>query len=294
MVDPQREALTEELVPIRTSAYDQVSSLLLTALLLVGITVLLMFLIWLSATLVFSQRSVPVTLVENVGGRGDHAAGFERELEAPGMEEMPELAEPQIEASLVTVTDTVSSLAASIDVLDTPSAQTSRGEGGLGDSRPPGPLGEGENIIPRWERWEVRWSASSLEAYAQQLDYFRIELAAAGGTAFVDYAFNLTKPRPDRRSGPPEKEQRLYMTWRTGSLEAMDRTLLGRSGVRTEGRLILQFLPEDVENQLATLEMENGKGRSVKEFQRTIFGVRPAGRGFEFFIIEQRFRPAPP
>ena len=183
-------------MPIRTSAYDQVSSLLLTSLLLVSISVFLMFLIWLSATLVFSQRSVPVKLVENVAGRGDHAAGFERDMEAPGMEEMPELAEPQIETSLEAVTETVSSVAASVDVLDTPSGVTSKGEGGLGDSRPPGPLGEGENIIPRWERWEVRWSATSLAGYARQLDHFKIELGAVGGTSQVDYALNLSKPHP--------------------------------------------------------------------------------------------------
>jgi len=293
-VDPHSQPAATDLVPISTSAYDRVSSMLITSLLLVGISVFLMFLIWLSSTLVFSQRSVPVKLVENVAGRGDHAAGFERDMEAPGMEEMPELAEPQIETTLEAVTETVSSLAASMDVLDTPSGQTSRGEGGLGDSRPPGPLGEGENIIPRWERWEVRWSATSLSGYARQLDYFQIELAVAGGTSQVDYAFNLGKPRPDRRSGMPDKENRLYMTWRAGTMEEMDRTLLARAGVPTEGRLILQFFPEVIEDQLAVLEMENARGRNVKEFLRTVFGVRPAGSGYEFFVVEQRFRPAPP
>jgi hypothetical protein len=292
---PQRKPdASADVVLIRTSAYDRVSSMLLAALLLVGASVFLMFLVWLSATLVFSQKSVPVKLVENIAGRGDHAAGFERDLEAPGMEEMPELAEPQLETALEAVTETVSSVAASMDVLDNPAAFTGKGQGGLGDSRPPGPLGEGENIIPRWERWEIRWTASGLSSYARQLDYFGVELAAAGGSRMIDYARNLSKPRPDRRAGPPDQEKRLYMTWRRGDLQASDKTLLGRAGIQTDGRLVLQFIPEDVENQLAAMEMENGKGRSVKEFLRTVFGVQPASGGFEFVILEQRFRPAPP
>jgi hypothetical protein len=281
-------------VSIRTSAYDKVSGLLISALLLLGTIVFLMFIVWLSSRLVFSQKSVPVKLVENVAGRGDHAAGFERDLEAPGMEEMPELAEPQIETSLAAVTEAVSTVAASQDVFDNPNTMTSRGEGGLGDSRPPGPLGEGDNIIPRWERWEVRWTATSLDSYSRQLDYFEVELAAIGGSQAIDYALHLSKARPDRRSGPPDKEKRLYMTWRRGTLEAFDKTLLARAGIAAEGRLILQFIPEKTEDQLARLEMQNGKGRNVKEFLKTVFGVQPTRDGFEFVVLDQRFRPAPP
>jgi hypothetical protein len=263
-------------------------------LILIGGAVAIMFVIWLTMTLVFTQRSVPVKLVENIAGRGDHAEGFERDLEAPGLEEMPELAEPQLEATLEAVTDAVSTVAASMDVLDTASTVTGKGEGGLGDSRPPGPSGEGEDIIPRWERWRVRWSSAGLPAYTQQLDFFKIELGAAGGTPNVDYAFNLTKSRPDRRSGPPEQEKRLYMTWQSGTLQAYDRQLLSRAGISTNDRLLMQFYPEIVEDRLAELEMENGGGRSVKEFLRTIFGVRQVRGGYEFHVIEQRFRPAPP
>jgi hypothetical protein len=272
-----------------------VASLLISLLILIGAAVAIMFIIWLTATLVFSQRSVPVKLVENAAGRGDHAEGFERDLEAPGMEEMPELAEPQLEATLEAVTDAVSTVAASMDVINMAATSTSRGEGGLGDSRPPGPLGEGDNIIPRWERWEVRWTSSAISAYAQQLDYFKIELAAAGGSPNLDYAFNLSQPTPRRRSGPPKQEKRLYMTWRSGTLQAFDRILLTRAGIPSEGRLVMQFYPEEVEDRLAWLEMENAGGRSVKEFLKTVFGVRAArGGNYEFFVEEQRFRLPPP
>lgn len=281
-------------VDLRVSRYDQASSLLIALLIMLSVAVGLMFVIWLTMTLVFIPKSVPVKLVENVAGRGDHAEGFARDLEAPGMEEMPELAEPQLETSMEALTEAVSTVAASLDQIPVPSNATSKGEGGLGDSRPPGPEGEGDNIIPRWERWEIRFESSSLAAYARQLDFFKIELGAAGGgKKNIDYAYDLSTS-PKTRSGPGDAEKRLYMTWRGGStLQQFDQQLLQRAGVNTTNRLLLQFYPEEVEDRLAWIERENAQGRSVQEFFRTVFEVRARGNGWEFFVAEQRFRPKP-
>ena len=284
-------------LPIKTSNYDRVAGMLVALLMLIGGSTGVLFIVWLTTVLVFAPSPVPIKLVENVAGRGDHAAGFARDLEAPGEEEMPELQEPQVQTALEAVTDAVSSVAASMDVFETTSIATSKGKGGLGDSRPPGPLGEGDNIIPRWERWEVRYISNSVNAYARQLDFFKIELGAAGGKPNVDYAFNLTKGKPDTRQGPSKAEKRLYMTWKSGTLKQFDEQLLSRAGINPAGRMVMQFYPEETEDRLAWIEMENAKKEkhpNVKEFLRTIFGVRAAGNGFEFHVLEQRFRPAPP
>jgi hypothetical protein len=254
-------------------------------------------LLWLVSTIAFAPAARPIKLVENIAGRGDHAEGFARDAEAPGEEEVPELQEPQLETALQAVTDAVTSVSASMDVLDTVSNTTSHGAGGMGDSRPPGPLGEGENIIPRWERWEIRWTSTSISAYASQLDFFKIELGAVGGKKQIDYAFNLAKSRPDTRVGESKNEKRLYMTWKGGTLKEFDTQLLNRAGVATGNRMIMQFYPEEAEDTLAWIEMENAKKLghpSVKEFYRTVFGVRVQSRGSEFYVIDQRFRPAPP
>jgi len=285
-------------VDMHVSRYDQVAGMLISLLILIGCAVGILFIIWLTMTLVFTQAAVPIKLIENVAGRGDNPPGFERDMLAPGMEEMPELAEPELEAALEAVTDAASSVAASTDVLNTASSVTSKGEGGRGDSRPPGPEGEGDDIIPRWERWEVRWNSSGLSAYTKQLDAFGIVLGAAGGSPKVDYASGLSKGTPTRSDGTSKDEKRLFMTWKGGTLEQFDRTLLGRAGISTRGRIMFQFYPEEVEDELAVTEMANAvkAGHSnVKEFLKTIFGVRPGGRrGFEFFVEEQRFRVAPP
>jgi hypothetical protein len=273
-----------------------------------GVTVVGLSIIWLTNTwdFVFETRSVPVALIEQVPGRGDHEAGFARDLEAPGMEEMPELAEPQMEAAMVAMTDAVSSVAAAMDTVEmasmsTPSDATGGGGGGLGDSRPPGPLGEGDpNLIPRWERWEIRFESSSRAAYAKQLDAFKIELGAAGGgKRNIDYAFNLTKGKPDTRTGPGDKEQRLYMTWRGGSLQRFDQELLSAAGISTSNRLLMQFYPKDLEEVvLANLEMDyakkqKGAGVTTHEFLKTIFELKPKGSTWEFVVAEMRFRPKP-
>lgn len=278
------------------SRFDKVAGMIVALLIMVGVAVVGMFVIWLTATLVFIPRSVPVKLVENVPGRGDHAEGFERDLLAPGMEEMPELAEPQLEAAMEAMTEAVSSVAAAMDSVSTPSDATSKGEGGMGDSRPPGPLGEGDNIIPRWERWEIRFESSSEKAYAKQLDSFKIELGAAGGgKKNVDYAKNLTKGKPDTYSGPGDKELRLYMTWRGGNLQKYDQNLLRKAGVNISKRLLMQFYPEEVEDRLAWIEMEHAQKqkKTVQEFLKTVFELEPKGGAWVFVVKEMRFRPKP-
>jgi hypothetical protein len=315
---------------MKVSAYDHVASWLVSFLVVSGVCVLALFLVWMSRRLPTVQWSVPVEAIEysGYGGRGDHAAGFGRdaELGEPGMEpseEAGQTAEPSMEASLEAVTQVVASTAIVDSLLETissspvVSAQSAAGAAvggnpvgggtgigwgkgkGIGDSRGPGPLGEGRNdLVPPWERWEIRFTTSGRDAYARQIDFFKIELAAVGGAPQVDYALNVSKPRPDRRSGKPEDEKRIYMTWEKtgGPLAAFDRQLLENAGIRTQRRMILQFYPKATEDLLGRLEATQAaaKGhRDPREFYKTIFGVRAAGNGYEFFVIDQRFRPAP-
>jgi hypothetical protein len=69
--------------------------------------------------------------------------------------------------------------------------------------------------------------------------------------------------------------------------------LLGKAGIGTQRRMVLQFYPKETEMKLLRLEAENAKGRDAREFLKTIFGVRPAAGGYEFFVIDQFFRPPP-
>jgi len=297
--DPSADNGSQSNAPggLRVSAYDQVASLLIALLIVIGFFVTLLFTIWLTSRLLFTQRAIPIELVE-YSGRGDHAAGFERDLEEPGMDEVEELVEPALEATLEAVTDLVSSQSAAFDIIETAAEVTGRGTG-MGDSRGPGPLGEGvDDVVPPWERWEIRFATTGVQVYARQLDFFKIELGAAGGgSPTVEYASNLSAARPTRRTGKPEEEDRLYMSYRNtdSRLAAFDKQLLSKAGISTDRRLVLQFFSKELERQLMTIEASTqaARGRKPQEYLKTIFGVRETRAGYEFFVVDQFFRSAP-
>lgn len=278
--------------PLRVTAYDRVAAWLIALLVLVGLTATVLFIIWLTTVLVLRRVSKPIEMIQ-YPGRGDHAEGYERDPEPPGLEEVDiEMEQPTLEASMEAVTDLASTVAASLETFETDALLTAKGSG-RGDSRPPGPEGEGDDVVPPWERWEIRYSTASIEEYARQLDFFRIELGAAGGSKLIDYAYNLSNNPPARRQGSGKDEKRVYLTWRSGTLRQFDEQLLARAGIPTNGRIVMQFIPEEVYNELHRLEFENARDRPPTEWLRTIFGVRAVGRGFELYVIDQTFRAAP-
>ena len=82
--------------------------------------------------------------------------------------------------------------------------------------------------------------------------------------------------------------------WRQeGPLVAFDRQLLGQAGVQTQGRQMLKFIPKELEDRLYQTEMQYAisKGHSkVREIAKTVFESQPASSGFDFVVIEQRYR----
>ncbi len=281
---------------MRTQKVDQVASLLMSLLVVIGLVVLLMFVVWLTQTFTWSAGDIQIQ-EERVAGRGDHAEGFERDIEPPGAEEVEELAEPTLAETLEAVTDAVSSVAATLDSIDS-NTQISIDGSARGDSRPPGPLGEGDDIVPRFERWELKFQSKGLQPYAAQLDFYNIELACVGGgVATVDYASSVSTS-PQMRSGTSAEENkltRLYFMWRQeGPLKQFDKQLLEQAGVRTNGRQLLKFIPKELEDRLAQTEMKYAisKGHNtVKEIAKTIFESQVAASGnYEFVVIEQRYR----
>ena len=268
---------------LRVSAYERVSGLLLALLILVGATVLTLLVIWLTSRIFASQVAVPVIL-EQIG-EGGGALGDSMEMEAPSLDET-DLEQPELTDTLLTITDAIAVQAA---LLEDPAlfAEMQQKGGGSGDSRMAG-SGSGKPGRPR--HWEVRFAeGSTLELYAHQLDFFKIELGVLMPGNKVEYAFNLSKPKPDRRTGPADQEQRYYLTWRRVGLQAADRELLKRAGISAGNRLILKFLPPELEAQLVALERARA-GDEVDNVRATYFGILAEDRGFRFYVVDQRFK----
>jgi hypothetical protein len=280
---------------MRTERVDTVASVLMSLLIIVGSFVLILLVYWLTQS--FTWKTVGISLEEErIAGRGDHAAGFERDIEPPGAEDAELLSEPSLEQSLQVVTNAATSVAGAMESVS--NSMNATGEGsGRGDSRPPGPLGEGDDIVPRHERWELKFAAKGLKPYAEQLDFYKIELACiGGGVSSVDYASNVSRTR-QKRTGSSDDEnklRRLYFMWRTeGPLRQYDNQLLTQAGVKTQGRLLLKFIPKDLEEQLAQTEMQyaRSKGKkSVKEIAKTVFESREGGGTYRFEVVDQYYR----
>lgn len=267
---------------LRVSTYDRAASLLVSLLILVGLFVGILLLLWVT-TRVFSRPPAPeMFLVEEEEGT-TNPEGTARDINEPGIEEL-DLAEPDVQDTLAAVTDAVSTVAASLDAIE--GAMATRGSG-AGDNRKRG----GGDLIPRWQRWEVRFDSTTIESYAKQLEFFRIELGAiGGGQPTIDYA-QFEKGKLQKRSVPSDTEDdRLYFIWQGGKFKEQDRALMQQAGVNTTGRVLCQFYPPDVENQLAVLEKQELGTRELKQVKKTIFAVRPAGRSFEFFVKEMQWR----
>jgi hypothetical protein len=187
------------------------------------------------------------------------------------------------------VADAVGSQAA---LLDDPSltedAVTGSG-GSTGDGRNLG-RGSGPGGSGKRRHWEVRFPpGNTIETYARQLDSFRIELGVLMPNNRVIYVSQLAADRPTRREGPADQEKRYYLTWRKGGLQQADRELLGKAGVQAGSSLILKFIPRDLEKQLIQLE-RNRAGDRADRVRTTYFGIRPQGRGYEFYVIDQTYR----
>lgn len=269
--------------------------MLIAVLLFMGVLTLLLFAVWLSSRMFRAVPAVPVRVLEDVGGggRGDGlGTGGEQDFEEPSAEEIQEPTAAPVDLQLGAISSVVSSEAPQLDALQG-TESFGRGEGtGRGDGRGPGPGGPGTSDgIPAWERWEVQLQASSLNLYAQQLDFFKVELGVAGGgNPNVHYISNLSAAKPTVRIGLPKDEKRLRFTHRSGQLRDADRELAAKAGVETENRVVFQFYPPEMYTQLLTLENERMGKRRIIEVARTVFGVRGAAGKWEFFVVSQEYR----
>ncbi|MFO0013743.1 MAG: hypothetical protein ACK553_13445 [Planctomycetota bacterium] len=280
---------------MKTNKVEQVSSFLISLVVMLGLAVGMLFLLFL-LQMNWQRPQEMILEVEQIAGRGDNAAGFERDFDPPGADEVEQLQEPALEQTLQMVTDAISAIAASMDTIATAASVSGDGTG-QGDSRPPGPEGEGVDGIHRAERWELKFSARDRKGYASQLDAFGIELAAiGGGIKTIDYASNLSKT-PTPRSGTRDQEKRLVFTYTANNaLAQYDKFLLQGAGVPLKERTVLKFIPKTTEDQLAMAEKayyleKRSKDFRVADIAKTIFECRPNKSGkFEWVVLDQRYR----
>jgi len=280
----RRQTWTDSSYDLRVTAFDRAVSMLLALLILLGLCVVGLFVIWLTGRGQSAQTAVPVVLQPIGEGGMPSGSDLEINTENPGQQE--DLEQPLLRDALASVSDIVATRLADLDnplISDPDSVEASGSKGA-----PVRGQGTGGNGIRR--RWEIFFDkGNTIETYARQLDFFGIELGILLPGNQVQYVSGFTQPRPQVRIGPADAEKRFYLTWQRGDLQQADRELLARAGVDPGNRLILKFLPPEVEAKLAALERAYASGRA-DQISSTRFGIRREGNGFAFYVISQQYR----
>ncbi|HRE98888.1 MAG TPA: hypothetical protein PLI18_00115 [Pirellulaceae bacterium] len=272
-------------VETTVSRYERVSGMVTAIVSLLGFCVTIMFLIWLSE-MTLDLRVERQALVSVEEGEDEKPLGEAQDIEEPGSE-FPEVDTPQLADSLEALTSAVSSISASDREVDGSAAEMGAGRG-LG-TRNGGGLGNGKGKGP-WERWEIRYTTASQQAYAAQLDSLGIELGAISrDSPQIVYLQNLSTNR-STRAGRKSEEKRVFFNYNQGVLQKWDQDFMAEAGIDLRNKILVQFYPPQIQQTLLQLEQRKLGGRNVDEVFRTVFGVRPAGGGYEFYVIDQSFK----
>ncbi len=278
---------------MRPSRFDLTSGFFLTLILFLGVIVSMMFLLWTLnrwASQSEIRHSPPVRTTFVDAG----STGSESDFDTPQWREVQELMEPAIEESLISVNEAAQEAARTLR----PLGELPERASGAGHSGPDATAGipeEEDDIVPRFERWQLNFSAGNRQDYAAQLDHFEIELGViGGGIQGVDIVEHLSTQPQTHRLVNSEQEQRLFFMWTTASgLRDYEQVILTEAGVELEGRVVIRLIPRDLENQLALMELKFSTAaghESVTDIAKTVFQCKPLKGGFEFRVIDQRYR----
>ncbi|TWT75858.1 hypothetical protein Pla123a_26420 [Posidoniimonas polymericola] len=277
---------------LSVNSYDRGASLLIALLVMVGVGVGALVIIWYANHL--NRRNVPPFLLPvNPASRpADAAMGLKEDIEPPGVEDAPELTEPQLQDTLTALSDLSSKSALLAD--DAIDSDSEAGKGsGFGDSRQAGMGGDGPPVNE--PQREIRFEPADRSEYARFLDFWKVELAVLDQrNNMVYYASNFTGGSPQVRNADPSKnpENRVSFISNGTAFEALDRNLVTQAGIAGRGNIIIQFWPNESAGFLLGLEnqeMQKAGKTSLDQVQRTVFRVVRDGAEFSWELEEQLY-----
>ena len=281
-----------------TTGFDKVSSWMISAVaFLAGLTVLLII-IWLTNRLPPPPEPVPIEIVDLPGGFEDGNPDETPELESPE-EEIPDPAiqetqdeQAEISEMLETVVELSDSASQQVEMVISSDASANSGKVGSASGTGGRPLGSGpgKGGFPRDQRWFIKFNDSSVDEYAKQLDFFKIELGALflqdGRLIMIKNLSGRTPAKRVLRTG--KGEERLYMTWRGGKRKDADIALFKKAGEDATGARLMHFYDPETEELLARTEIAY-RNRKPTEIRRTYFNVRKDGAGYKFVVTSQSY-----
>lgn len=276
-------------VETKASAYDRLSAALLALILLFSFLFAVLFLIWLTSVFDFSQRLAGPVVKANLEG-DSKPEGVADDILEPGVEEFPEVETPQLANALEAVTDSVSSVRASLSDRSGDAAVSGAGSGY--GSREGGP-GSGGDGIPEYQRWVINYEAEDIDTYAQQLRFLKIDIGVIHQTR--NDIWRLNQPGGGSKVVKTNRElenKTLRFQHKKPRMRRWDEELCRRAGIDLSNTSQSQFYPESTRQLIRQAEAAAlaNAGRELKEVRNTILKVVSNGNGFEFTVLDLLYR----
>lgn len=298
-VPGRTERIVSGRVPVMgETRYDLTSSLGIAAIILLVGTVLLLIAVWLSNFLP-SNYTPPVEMLPGTFGFEDGNENDTLTVEAPAdLSDDPSLSNDQQDTNMEKALENMLSVSATASSFSLPNPFDENNSGRMpgaaigNGGKPLGVRGGGRGGAPRHQRWIVEFAERrSLNLYAQQLDFFGIELAAAFSDGRIFYVRKLSAGFETRQSSLKAGDERLYMNWQDGGDRVKaDRELLTKAGIPDlDQAKILHFYPQETERLLIEAETSYAN-RPRERIRRTNFRVEGTEGDFRFVVKAQKYR----
>lgn len=283
---------------LKVTKFDTVSSFLLATGAILALTAFVLLVIWLTnLERKATDDTVPIQMVG--GGFEDGAPDETLNVESPeDPSDDPSVAEePSEETEIMEMLENVVEMSENATQMVVTEVQVSGAENkgtpgsAVGTGRRPLGSGGGTGGYPREQRWFVTFgNKDSLKLYAQQLDFFKIEL----GAYFADkgelvYLTNVGKEKPTVRRVNKGKDNRLFMNWQSGDRRKADEELFRKANIDPTGVPLVHFYPKETEGLLIKAERDF-QGQPSSRIRRTYFSVTKNGNAFEFTVTRQTLK----
>jgi hypothetical protein len=286
---------------VKLTKYDVAVSTLMTTAICAVLALLVMIMIWLSSLIPAPVSKQVEMMPAGDGGWEDGDPNATPDVESPEDASLdPSLANEetdvteleQVTEQVMEVADNAASLVAPNEFTDAKNTGNPGSADGTG-GRPLGSGGPGRGGAKREQRWYVEFAEKGdLQSYAQQLDFFGIELGCRyqdeGRLVFLSRMSDAKPTQREIRETDGDKEKRLFMNWQDGSQDRIqaDIELFKKAGVDASTGVIMHFYPAETEQMMSKIELAYGN-KKTEEIRRTYFQVRRSGGGYEFVVSKQ-------
>ena len=279
-------------IEIKETPYDRFSAWLVSSCIVIGFLVFVLFLVWLGIAGNFGavpEHTNLIPLPENEY----QADSSTDDWHDPGVKEFPEIRQPQLNDTLLAITEVASTVEADIEARKGQFELVGLGQG-RGDDRQRGP-DPGPSEISEPKRWKIELAARSAAEYMKVLHKLGVEVAAVSQSSDqIHYITDLIVEEPQIRIGQRKDEQRLYFVNQKNRLRRWESNKLASAGVELRGKIIVQFYSESLRAALRALELEAclEKENDISHVRQTVFRIRPHEDGYEFYVYKITFENA--